>query len=54
MARKYIFSKVLIKVNILVKEHIKRGKNKPKTLREKKAKGHEKLMYKRGYSNTEK
>ena len=54
MAGKYIFSKVLIKVKILVKEHIKRGKNKPKTLREKQAKGHEKLMYKRGYSNTEK
>ena len=56
MAGKYIFSKVLIsaKVNILVKEHIKRGKHKLKSLREKQAKGHEKLMRKREYSNTEK
>ena len=42
------------KVNSLVKEHIKRSKNKPKNLREKQAKGHEKLMHKRGHSNTEK
>ena len=42
------------KVNSLVKEHIKRRKNKPKNLREKQAKGHEKLMHKRGHSNTEK
>lgn len=56
MAGKHVFSKVLIsaKVNILVKEHIKRSKNKPKNLREKQAKGHEKLMHKRGYSNIEK
>ena len=37
MARK-IFSANVTKVQVLVKEYIQRGKNKPKALREKQAK----------------
>lgn len=49
-----IFSANITKVTILVKVHLQRGKNKSKTLREKQAKGHEKLIHKKGHSNTEK